>query len=268
MTKRCGSRIATCVVVVSMTAVAPAQAQDTPSPLPSTATVPVTVGAITPSRSTFSGLFPDVASDFSRLPSRENLVILSVGALATAAAHPFDARVSTTLSSSVLAGNTFSAGETIGGALAQVGVAFATQAVGHAIGNATVTAVGADLVRAQIVAQTLSAGIKLAAQRTRPDGTNYSFPSGHTASAFATATVLQRDLGWKFGVPAYAVAAYVATSRVQVKRHYLSDVTLGAALGIVAGRTVTVGRGDARFAVAPAAVHGGASVNFTWVGRQ
>jgi len=42
----------------------------------------------------------------------------------------------------------------------------------------------------------------------------------------------------------------------------------GAAIGIIAGRSVTVGRGDARFAVAPSALPGGAGVNFSWVGRQ
>ena len=35
-----------------------------------------------------------------------------------------------------------------------------------------------------------------------------------------------------------------------MKRHYLSDVAFGAAIGIMAGRTVTIGRGEARFAVA------------------
>jgi membrane-associated phospholipid phosphatase len=85
---------------------------------------------------------------------------------------------------------------------------------------------------------------------------------------FATATVLHRNLGWKAGIPAYGFAAYVAASRVQDKRHFLSDVAFGATLGIVAGRAVTVGRGDARFAVAPAPAPGGAAVSFTWLGAK
>ena len=80
--------------------------------------------------------------------------------------------------------------------------------------------------------------------------------------------MLQRHLGWKAGIPAYTVATYVAASRIQVQRHYLSDVAFGAAIGMIAGRTVTIGRGEARFAVAPAAAPGGAGVNFTWVGRR
>jgi membrane-associated phospholipid phosphatase len=131
-----------------------------------------------------------------------------------------------------------------------------------------VAVLGADLVRAQFVSQGVTQAIKLSVGRTRPDGTSMSFPSGHSASAFATATVLQRHLGWKAGIPAYGVAAYVAASRIQAQRHYLSDVAFGAAIGIVAGRTVTIGHGNARFSVAPAAAPGGAGVNFTWVGKN
>ena len=64
------------------------------------------------------------------------------------------------------------------------------------------------------------------------------------------------------------VAAYVAASRVHEKRHFVSDVSFGAVLGIVAGRTVTVGRGDARFAVGPMATPGGGGVAFTWLGHR
>jgi membrane-associated phospholipid phosphatase len=162
----------------------------------------------------------------------------------------------------------FGAGQTIGAATTQLAAAFATYSIGRMTGNPKVAVIGADLVRAQFVSQTLTQAIKFSAGRTRPDGTTLSFPSGHTASAFATAAVLQRHLGWKAGIPAYAVASYVAASRIQGQRHYFSDVAFGAAVGMVAGRTVTIGRGDARFAVSPAAAPGGAAVNFTWVGRK
>ena len=165
-------------------------------------------------------------------------------------------------------GSTFGPGETIGSAAAQMAGAIAVQVVGHASGSPRVAAVGSDLVRAQIVSQLVTQGIKFSVRRTRPDGTQYSFPSGHTATSFATATVLQRHFGWKVGVPAYAMATYVAASRVQAKRHFLSDVTMGAAIGLVGGRSVTVGRGDARFALSPAAVPGGAAVQFNWLGRH
>ena len=118
-----------------------------------------------------------------------------------------------------------------------------------------------------MIAQALTAGIKMSVGRTRPDGTQYSFASGHTPVTFASATVLQRDLGWKAGVPAYAVATYAAASRIQEKRHFLSDVAFGAAIGII-GRTVTIGHGERQFAVTPTAAAGGGGVSFTWLGQR
>lgn len=205
----------------------------------------------------------DAIADFGRLPSIDTLTILSVGGVGAAIGHGFDGPVTQTFSSSERLGSMLSSGETLGGARAQLAGALATYSLGRITGSPKVTTVGADLLRAQIVTQTLTAGIKVAVGRGRPDGTQYSFPSGHSSVSFATATVLQRNFGWKVGIPAYGFASYVAASRVQDKRHFLSDVTFGAALGIVAGRAVTVGRADARFSIAPAVVPGGGGVNFT-----
>jgi membrane-associated phospholipid phosphatase len=225
---------------------------------------------LTPPRqgNAFSRLFSTTLSDLKQVPSKENLVILGFGAMAAGIAHPSDGRVSTSFSGASSLRSTFSPGQAIGAAAAQMAAAVATKAVGNALGNTRIEALGSDLVRAQILTQIVTQGIKFSVGRTRPDGTRYSFPSGHTATSFATATVIQKHYGWKAGIPAYAMATYVAASRVQMKRHYLSDVTMGAAIGIMGGRTVTVGRGDARFALAPAAVPGGAAVQFSWLGRQ
>jgi membrane-associated phospholipid phosphatase len=131
-----------------------------------------------------------------------------------------------------------------------------------------VASVGGDLIRAQVVAQAMTAGIKLSARRHRPDGGEFSFPSGHTSVTFATATVVQRHFGWRAGLPAYALASYVAASRVHVKRHFLSDVAFGAVVGVVAGRTVTIGRGRARFALSPAVSRNQAGVSLALLDRN
>jgi membrane-associated phospholipid phosphatase len=217
----------------------------------------------------FSRLFGSTFSDLRQMPSsKENLFILGVAGLAAGMAHSSDGRVSTSFSGASSLRSTFSPGQVIGGATTQMVAALATQMVGNSIGNPKVAALGSDLVRAQVLTQLVTQGIKFSVRRTRPDGTQYSFPSGHTATTFATATVIQHHYGWKAGVPAYALATYVAASRVQMKRHYLSDVTMGAAIGIVGGRSVTLGRGGARFSMAPAAVPGGGAVQFNWLGRK
>jgi membrane-associated phospholipid phosphatase len=77
--------------------------------------------------------------------------------------------------------------------------------------------------------------IKLAVGRTRPDGSrprgNSSFPSSHAANAFALALVL--GLRWPRLSPAmWLLAALVAFSRIYLNRHFLSDVLVGAGLGV------------------------------------
>lgn len=74
--------------------------------------------------------------------------------------------------------------------------------------------------------------LKYTVKEWRPDRTDrHSFPSGHTASSFASAAYLQRRYGWAFGAPAYALACYVGWGRVFSKRHHWYDVLAGAAIG-------------------------------------
>jgi len=213
-------------------------------------------------------LFEETIRDFKRLPSKDTLTLLGLGAIAATVAHSADRPISNSFSSARSLGPAFEPGKTIGGARLQFAGAMATFAVGRLTDSPTISRIGADLVKAQIVSQTLTAGIKMSVRRTRPDGTAFSFPSGHTSVTFASATVLQRHLGWKVGIPAYGLATYVAASRIQEKRHFLSDVAFGAVIGIVAGRTVTIGRGERRFVASPMATPGGGGVSFTLVGRQ
>jgi membrane-associated phospholipid phosphatase len=129
------------------------------------------------------------------------------------------------------------------------------------------TAVGADLFRAQLMSQGLTMVAKQAVRRHRPEGSGYAFPSGHTTVSFASATVLQRHFGWRVGVPAYAIASYVAMSRVQMQRHYLSDVAFGAALGIAAGHSIRLGQ-QRQMELAPMFAPGGGGIQFNWVGKR
>lgn len=59
----------------------------------------------------------------------------------------------------------------------------------------------------------------------------HAMPSTHTMAAFDGATFLMRRYGWKWGVPAYAVSAYVAWGRIHTKHHDGWDVLAGAAVG-------------------------------------
>jgi hypothetical protein len=74
-------------------------------------------------------------------------------------------------------------------------------------------------------------------RRLRPDASDrYSFPSGHTSTVFASAAALDEFYGWKVGVPAYALGVLTGISRLSAGRHWLSDVTGGAVLGLLMGK--------------------------------
>ncbi len=67
-----------------------------------------------------------------------------------------------------------------------------------------------------------------------------SMPSGHTARAFAVASVLSHQANrWYVSVPAYGLAGSVAAERVRSGDHWLTDVMVGGALGYLIGRTVS-----------------------------
>jgi membrane-associated phospholipid phosphatase len=204
-------------------------------------------------------LFTDIGKDFAHLPSRDTLVWLGTGGALALATHPLDDNLNAHLTGSDFWADFFEPGKIIGYGATQFGTAVATYAWGRTRKEPKVVHLGVDLLRAQIVTQVLTLGVKLAVRRDRPDGTGYSFPSGHASVTFASATVLQRHLGWRAAVPTYTVASYVAISRLHENRHFLSDVTFGAALGIVAGRTVTR-HGRNSWAIAPVSVPGGMAI--------
>jgi len=94
-----------------------------------------------------------------------------------------------------------------------------------AVFNETIVAAGAT-----------SLLLKAMVDRSRPDGKGgNSFPSNHAVLSFATAKFIGetwgREYGLKVKVPAYLLAAFISTSRLERQKHHLSDVIGGAAIG-------------------------------------
>ena len=84
--------------------------------------------------------------------------------------------------------------------------------------------------------------VKKITGETRPDGSDkYSFPSGHTASAFVAAEFMRqeyKDVSPWYGVAGYAMAAATGYLRMYNNKHWLSDVVAGAGVGIMSTKLV------------------------------
>lgn len=109
---------------------------------------------------------------------------------------------------------------------------------GRLFGSEQMSSAGGDLARSLLWSGAIVWSLKLAINAERPDGGRYSFPSGHTASAFSVAPVIADQLGWKAGACAFALATGTALGRMEDRRHHLSDVLFGAAIGLAVGYEV------------------------------
>jgi membrane-associated phospholipid phosphatase len=145
----------------------------------------------------------------------------------------------------------------------------ALYAVGRGTGSNFATRTGRELTRAVLVSGAITALAKGTVGRARPfaapddpdvfspgrgftNGALASFPSGHTSAAFATATVLARELHtiypqrrWLINTLLFGGAGFVGFSRIYARQHWPSDVVAGAALGGITGYEVVAhARGD------------------------
>ena len=225
-----------------------------------------------PRHTGFSALVRTTASDFAAFPRRTSTwVILGIGAGAAAAAYQSDDDLSDRLQDADTLRTVFKPGKYLGYAWVQGGAAVGLYLVGrYALapdaGTHTnkVSHLGFDLIRANLVSQALTLGIKQAVRRDRPTGECCAFPSGHASLTFATASVLERHFGYRASWPMFAIAGYVSASRLADNRHFLSDVLFGSALGIASGWTVVGRHGRDTFSLVPIPTHGGVAVVGSW----
>ena len=81
-------------------------------------------------------------------------------------------------------------------------------------------------------------GLKAIRDNDTPNGKRWAWPSGHTASSFTVASVLDEFYGPEVGIPAYALASLIGWRMMDTGDHWASDVVFGATLGWVVGHTI------------------------------
>ena len=128
--------------------------------------------------------------------------------------------------------------------------ALTTYATGLAAKSDDIRITGRLMCESLVLAGATSFSIRVITGRTRPFAARgawdfnwfetkdvmHSFPSGHTTAAFALSTVLAERLDTFWArVGFYGMATWTAYARVYNRQHWLSDVALGAGVGLLAG---------------------------------
>jgi len=90
-----------------------------------------------------------------------------------------------------------------------------------------------QFTKALLLTAAVTYGLKYSVKKQRPDmSNNNSFPSGHTSATFQSASFIHRRYGFKYSIPAYALAGFTAFSRIDAQKHDGWDVFVGAVIGI------------------------------------
>jgi hypothetical protein len=91
-----------------------------------------------------------------------------------------------------------------------------------------------EFLRSNVASLVVTSALRVSFNQTgwgkRPNGKGYGFPSGHVAFVTSSAAFLEDRYGWRYGVPAYLLAGYVAYVRVNTGFHRWRDVAASGAL--------------------------------------
>lgn len=220
-----GRLVASALVLAAACAPCPAHAQGDPD-------IPAAHEPVTASRSF-------LARDLDRLASSRSLrLLVTGGALALAVRGEESAdRAETFLDRPAFDGS-LDVGTVYGHGAILAGGALGLLATGWITEDPNLRGAGSEMARSLAYTSLVVTGLKIGVGRTRPNGGRWSFPSGHTAAAFSVAPVLSRRFGRAATIPAYAIAVATGLGRMEDRKHYLSDVLAGAAIGLAVGHAV------------------------------
>jgi len=206
-------------------------------------------------------------------------ILLTLGVIgATSLTYAFDLDIQRKLQSDKSIGmtKTTDVGSLVGDPFIHLGIAAIVYSTAIAADSHKWKETGEMMGEALILADASTFFIKEAVGRGRPDTTSSksnfnsfgfksdydAFPSMHTSSSFALASVLaatSETVAMK--TVYYSAATFVAFSRLYQNKHWASDVIFGAALGELCGRVVTSYHASGkRVAIVPQAYESGAGL--------
>ncbi len=197
-----------------------------------------TTAAEPPATGTAVSDFPgDLWGDITTLPTTENMWWLLGGAALTFTVYQFEDPEGAAAALNKGAWNSLSDFGNIWGDLrVQAPLALGAWGIGSWTDSREMAGLGYDLSRGLLLSYGTTSLLKVSFQRTRPNGDNYSFPSGHTAAAFTTAGVVSRRYGGWAGGITIGLGVLTGMGRMEDMKHYASDVAAGATIGWIIGR--------------------------------
>jgi membrane-associated phospholipid phosphatase len=128
--------------------------------------------------------------------------------------------------------------------------------------------------KAELLMTVIVRGMKPWISSDRPSGGLNSMPSGHTAQAFVSATILDmeyRDTSPWISVAGYVVATTTGMYRMINNQHWISDVLIGAGIGIFSTKVVYFthkyhwGKKNSNMVILPAIYKNGGGVSFAMI---
>lgn len=218
---------------------APSSRTDTPAPLEVRA--PVKIYDLTSEENIFEKYYRDLYSPFV---NPQSLSIFAGGTFATltllATAKDFEDHILENVSSNRPLGNFSQFGDLAGQLIPNI-LYVGYFGTSYLFTKDPESKFRAELMfRATLAATSMSTVLKLVVREPRPGVADEltSFPSGHSTSIFAFATTLAAMHGPYWGGGAFALATFVAFSRMNDNRHRLHDVVAGATIGSMYGLSV------------------------------
>lgn len=158
--------------------------------------------------------------------------------------------------------------------------------IGVVMRNHQITHVSLMAAKAALVAGLAVSGLKYSIQRARPDDStdpynfnregsdhDLSFPSGHTAQAFAIATVIAeatKEHSKYIPILAYSAAALAGWSRMHDQKHWASDIIVGGLIGhLVAKSMMNSKMAQKGFLLVPhVGIQGDFAFNIIYTGKE
>lgn len=180
----------------------------------------------------------DLGRDVRALGARENLYWLAGGSLLTWFAYEIEdpAGARRALDDGVI-DPIVDAGNIYADIRLQAPLALGLWGYGAGRGHERLAAFGYDLTRALALTSAVTGVLKPIADRERPNGEDFSYPSGHTAAAFSLAGVVSRHAGGWATTAAVTAGCLTALGRMEDLKHYASDTAAGATIGWIIGRS-------------------------------